>query len=95
MILFILLLTPLIGIFLLLSKPLNIDSKVITLFITTFNFLLSFFLIFFFDYSCNQFQYVLESISINEYNFYLGIDGISIYFVLLTTIIMPIAVLSN
>jgi NADH-ubiquinone oxidoreductase chain 4 len=29
------------------------------------------------------------------YNIYLGIDGISIYFILLTTIIMPIALLSN
>ncbi len=27
--------------------------------------------------------------------FYLGVDGISIYFVLLTTMIMPIALLSN
>jgi NADH-ubiquinone oxidoreductase chain 4 len=37
----------------------------------------------------------MESFNINEYNFYLGVDGISIYFVLLTTIIMPIAILSN
>ena len=29
------------------------------------------------------------------YDIYLGLDGISIYFVLLTTIIMPIALLSN
>jgi NADH-ubiquinone oxidoreductase chain 4 len=29
------------------------------------------------------------------YNIYLGIDGISIYFILLTTIIMPVALLSN
>ena len=31
----------------------------------------------------------------NFYDIYLGVDGISIYFVLLTTIIMPIALLSN
>jgi NADH-ubiquinone oxidoreductase chain 4 len=37
----------------------------------------------------------MESVNINEYNFYLGVDGISIYFVLLTTIIMPIAILAN
>merc|ERR1712014_511949 len=71
------------------------NDKVIALFITTINFLLSLFLIFFFDFSSNQFQFVIESININEYNFYLGVDGISIYFVLLTTIIMPIAILSN
>ena len=32
---------------------------------------------------------------ISSFDFYLGVDGISIYFVLLTTIIMPIALLSN
>jgi len=31
----------------------------------------------------------------NLFDVYLGVDGISIYFVLLTTIIMPIAILSN
>ena len=101
MILFSLLLIPLLGVFTLLCKPFINNShniyydKVIALFITTFNFLLSLFLIFFFDFSNNQFQFVVESINVNEYNFYLGVDGISIYFVLLTTIIMPIAILSN
>jgi NADH:ubiquinone oxidoreductase subunit 4 (subunit M) len=103
MILFTLLLLPLLGVFILLCKPfvnnnenksVNND-KVIALFITTCNFLLSLFLIFFFDFSSNQFQFVVESININQYDFYLGVDGISIYFVLLTTIIMPIAILSN
>tara|TARA_B100000678_G_scaffold286385_1_gene291028 strand:- start:1384 stop:1689 length:306 start_codon:yes stop_codon:yes gene_type:complete len=101
MILFSLLLIPLLGVFTLLCKPFintanfTYNDKVIALFITTINFLLSLFLIFFFDFSSNQFQFVIESININEYNFYLGVDGISIYFVLLTTIIMPIAILSN
>jgi NADH:ubiquinone oxidoreductase subunit 4 (subunit M) len=99
MILFSLLLIPLLGVFIILCKPFinnyNYNDKVIALFITTFNFLLSLFLIFFFDFSNNQFQLVVESINVNEYNFYLGVDGISIYFVLLTTIIMPIAILSN
>lgn len=106
MILFSLLLIPLLGVFILLCKPFNYNQgvntssfiyndKAIALFITTVNFLLSLFLIFFFDFSSNQFQFVVESININEYNFYLGVDGISIYFVLLTTIIMPIAILSN
>ena len=110
MILFSLLLIPLIGVFVLLCKPFIGQSvttglsthaiyndKVIALFITTFNFLLSLFLLFFFDFSPkgNQFQFVVESINIHEYNFYLGVDGISIYFVLLTTIIIPIAILSN
>ena len=102
MILFTLLLLPLLGIFVLLCKPflnesntIHYNDKSIALFITTCNFLLSLFLLFFFDFSSNQFQFVVESIQFNEYNFYLGVDGISIYFVLLTTIIMPIAVVSN
>lgn len=106
MILFSLLLIPLLGVFILLCKPFSsngelntfsftYNDKAIALFITTINFLLSLFLIFFFDFSSNQFQFVVESVNINEYNFYLGVDGISIYFVLLTTIIMPIAILSN
>jgi NADH-ubiquinone oxidoreductase chain 4 len=105
MILFTLLLVPLIGVFILLCKPFinkysNIyeyiyNDKATALFITSCNFLVSLSLIFFFDFSSNQFQFVVESINIHEYNFYLGVDGISIYFVLLTTIIMPIAILSN
>ncbi len=47
---------------------------------------------------------ILAVININLYknnmilsffDLYLGIDGLSIYFVLLTTLIMPIAILSN
>jgi NADH-ubiquinone oxidoreductase chain 4 len=105
MILFTLLLFPLLGIFILLCKPIFsvsqgqsakiVDDRSIALFVSTFNFLLSLLLIFFFDFSSNQFQFVIESISIHEYDFYLGVDGISIYFVLLTTAIVPIAILSN
>jgi NADH-ubiquinone oxidoreductase chain 4 len=38
---------------------------------------------------------VQEYHNISNFDFYLGVDGISIYFVLLTTFIMPIALLSN
>ena len=48
-----------------------------------------------FDFSINQFQFVQEFYDLKIFNVYLGIDGISIYFILLTTIIMPIAILSN
>ena len=48
-----------------------------------------------FDFSSNQFQFVQEYHEISSFNFYLGLDGLSIYFVLLTTIIMPISLLSN
>nr|YP_009642653.1 NADH dehydrogenase subunit 4 [Phlyctis petraea]QCI56405.1 NADH dehydrogenase subunit 4 [Phlyctis petraea] len=48
-----------------------------------------------FDFSSNQFQFVQEYHEINSFDFYLGVDGLSIYFVLLTTIIIPISLLSN
>src|ERR1700761_7049081 len=48
-----------------------------------------------FDFSTNQFQLVQEQYEFSFFDVYLGIDGISIYFVLLTTIIMPIALISN
>nr|YP_010715998.1 NADH dehydrogenase subunit 4 [Paraisaria gracilioides]WDE74396.1 NADH dehydrogenase subunit 4 [Paraisaria gracilioides] len=48
-----------------------------------------------FDSSTNQFQYIQEHYDVQLFDIYLGIDSISIYFILLTTIIMPIALSSN
>jgi NADH-ubiquinone oxidoreductase chain 4 len=48
-----------------------------------------------FDFSNNQFQFIQENLDLSFYDIYLGVDGLSIYFVLLTTIIMPIALVSN
>jgi NADH:ubiquinone oxidoreductase subunit 4 (subunit M) len=59
------------------------------------NLAISLLIFFLFDYSSNQFQFVKEYFEISYFDFYLGIDGLSIYFVLLTTIITPIALLSN
>ena len=68
----------------------------ITAFITSiFNLIISLVIFILFDFSSNQFQFVQEHYDMNFFDVYLGVDGISIYFVLLTTIIMPIAILSN
>ena len=64
-----------------------------------------------YDFSSNSFQFVQEYHQVSYFpplvgggnwdylggalDFYLGLDGLSIYFVLLTTIIIPIALLSN
>ena len=48
-----------------------------------------------FDFSSNQFQFVQEYHEISSFHIYLGVDGLSIYFVLLTCLITPIALLSN
>jgi len=71
------------------------DIKMIALTASILNLLISLVLFILFDFSSNQFQFVQEPHDISGFNFYLGVDGISIYFVLLTTIIIPIALLSN
>ncbi len=69
-------------------KTIALSTSIINLFVSLLIFML-------FDFSNNQFQFVQEYHEISSYDFYLGLDGLSIYFVLLTTIISPIALLSN
>ena len=78
------------------NTDLNIKRiKIIALTSSLINLFISLIIFIFFDFSTNQFQFVQESHDVKGFNFYLGIDGLSIYFVLLTTIIMPISLLSN
>ena len=102
MLLTLLLLTPMLGIFTISTgmsyelssldirriKTIALSTSIINLFISLIVFIL-------FDFSNNQFQFVQEYHQISSFDFYLGIDDLSIYFVLLTIIIMPIALLSN
>lgn len=69
-------------------KAVGLITCIVNLFVSIIVFLL-------FNFSSNQYQFVQEYHSINSIDFYLGVDGISMYFVLLTTIIMPLAILSN
>lgn len=101
MLLTLLLLVPLIGI-LFVSTSYNNNSvlsikqvKVIGLSTSVINLFISLIVFVLFSFSTNQFQFVQEHHNISSFDFYLGVDGISIYFVLLTTIIMPISLLSN
>ncbi len=59
------------------------------------NFILSIFLWVNFDSSSTQYQFVSEFNKLSFFDFNLGVDGISLYFVLLTTFITPIALISN
>jgi NADH-ubiquinone oxidoreductase chain 4 len=97
-----LLLVPVLGIFLISSNmsyedtELKLKSYKITAFVVSIiNLIISLAIFILFDFSSNQFQFVQEHYDMSFFDVYLGIDGISIYFVLLTTIIMPIAILSN
>ena len=97
-----LLLIPLLGIFIISTSmsysltPLTITRiKAIALITSLINLFISLIIFILFDFSTNQFQFVQEYHQISYYDLYLGLDGLSIYFVLLTTIIIPIALLSN
>jgi NADH-ubiquinone oxidoreductase chain 4 len=106
MLLSLLLIIPIIGIFIISNvKTYSVESgrtienlrniKSIALITASMNLILSLVIYVFFNSSSNQFQFVQEHYNIQSFDIYLGVDGISIYFVLLTTIIMPIALLSN
>ncbi len=102
MLLSLLLLVPLIGIFFI-SSSISYESnwlknmyyKKIALLFSIINLIISLIIYIMYDFNSNQFQFVKEHYDLSFFDLYLGIDGISIYFVLLTTIIMPIAILSN
>ena len=70
-------------------------TKTIALVTSIINLIISLVIFILFNSSTNQFQFVQEHYNVQSFDIYLGVDGISIYFVLLTTIIMPIALLSN
>jgi NADH-ubiquinone oxidoreductase chain 4 len=102
MLLTFLLLIPLLGVFSISTgisyelNNLNIKRiKIIALSTSIVNFFISLLIFIMFDFSSNQFQFVQEYHEIGYFDFYLGLDGLSIYFVLLTTMISPIALLSN
>jgi NADH:ubiquinone oxidoreductase subunit 4 (subunit M) len=98
---FLLLLIPLIGIsFIILESDKNnivnnYRIKYIGLITSIINLIVSLLMFIMFDFSSKQFQFIEEQYQINYFDIYLGVDGLSIYFVILTTIIMPIALLSN
>lgn len=102
MLLLLLLLVPILGIFVIfttmtydLTNHNILRIKNIGLVTSIINLIISIIIFILFDFSNNQFQFVQEYYEISSFNLYLGIDGLSIYFVLLTTIIMPISLLSN
>ena len=95
-----LLLIPILGSLILI--PIREDSirrqsllKNIALITSLINFLVSIIMWIEFDSSTTQYQFVYEFNQLSFCQFNVGIDGISIYFVLLTTFVTPIAILSD
>ena len=73
----------------------SIRIKSIALITSIVNLVVSLVMFILFDFSSKQYQFIEEHYEISYFDIYLGVDGLSIYFILLTTIIMPIAILSN
>ena len=94
-----LILLPTIGsIFLLFSKTNNENNstiKYVALFTSVVNFLLSIYLWYLFDSNTSEFQFVEDRIwLVGLVNYKVGVDGISILFIILTTFITPICIIS-
>jgi NADH-ubiquinone oxidoreductase chain 4 len=78
------------------EKYKNIElMKQIALITSLINFFISLLLWSQFDSNTTQFQFVSEFYKLNFFQLNFGVDGISLYFVLLTTFVTPIALLSN
>jgi len=78
------------------DKNVEKNSKYVAIFTSVTNFLLSLFLWYSFDRSTSNFQFVEEKVWMDGFiNFKLGIDGISILFILLTTLITPLCIFSG
>nr|YP_010697826.1 NADH dehydrogenase subunit 4 [Porodaedalea chrysoloma]WCF76787.1 NADH dehydrogenase subunit 4 [Porodaedalea chrysoloma] len=93
-----LLIIPIIGsitVLLVTDGPSGDKSKKIALATSLINLVLSIYLWIQFDSSTSQYQFVYSFKELSYCHLNIGVDGLSIYFVLLTTFITPIALLSN
>ena len=77
------------------DKKNNFTGKYVALFTSAVNFFLSIYLWILFDPTTSEFQFVEERIWIKDLiNYKVGVDGISILFILLTTFITPLCIVS-
>lgn len=90
---------PLFGIiFLLMINNENLKMiRISSLIISLITFILSVFIWILFDNTTSKFQFMikLQLIPYSNINFSLGIDGISLFFILLTTFLIPLCILSS
>ncbi len=88
-------LIPLIGALSLLFVNNKSSMKQITLGTTIVNFIISLVLWAKFDNNTHEYQFVQEWAELSFCHFHVGIDGISLFFVLLTTFLFPIIILTS
>ena len=73
----------------------NLTAKYVALFTSVVNFLISIYLWILFDQSTSDFQFIEDRTWIEGFiNYKVGVDGISILFIILTTFITPICIIS-
>lgn len=73
----------------------NLTAKYVSLFTSVVNFLISIYLWIAFDQSTSDFQFIEDRAWIEGFvNYKVGVDGISILFIILTTFITPLCILS-
>jgi NADH-quinone oxidoreductase subunit M len=92
---------PLVGALILVASPLGQDAvaqlnaKRLALLVTTATFLLSLVLLFGFDASSPEFQFLEEGEWMAGLGYKMGVDGLSLPFVMLTTFFFPITILAS
>jgi NADH:ubiquinone oxidoreductase subunit 4 (subunit M) len=90
-----LLFIPLLGIFIIVSNFFKYNVRYISIFISIINLIISLIIFILFDFSNIDYQFIEEIKEFKGLNIYMGIDAISIYFILLITLITPLVLLSN
>tara|TARA_B110000208_G_scaffold44361_1_gene58830 strand:- start:7337 stop:8773 length:1437 start_codon:yes stop_codon:yes gene_type:complete len=94
-----LILTPIIGSFILLFMPSNnvYWIRMIALYTSLFTFIISILIWLFFDYGVSNFQFVSSFLWFSSFNInvFVGIDSISLLFIILTTLIFPLCILNS
>jgi NADH-quinone oxidoreductase subunit M len=77
------------------KKGNDLTVKYVSLFTSIVNFLISIYLWFLFDQSTSNFQFIEDKAWIEGFvNYKVGVDGISILFIILTTFITPLCIVS-
>ena len=70
-------------------------KKDIAILFSSMSLLFSILIFILFDYSNPNYQFIGEILNVGNKKYYIGVNGLSIYFVLLTTFITPIVIYSN
>ncbi|MEM9358990.1 MAG: NADH-quinone oxidoreductase subunit M [Pseudomonadota bacterium] len=90
---------PLVGVLFIMTLPDDFsgrrNARRIALFVTTFVFLLSLLIWINFDTSTATYQFVDERAWFGTFKYKMGVDGISMLFVILTTFLMPLCILAS